>query len=185
MQVSPALVIGMIVLVGASSGITYLVAAGSGKTPTQTVTSSVTSIQTASTTITTIAIGAVAPQQQPTYHILLAGVAGESSILNYSGLIQLKARDWGPPRMACGPAGGPAGGPCSTMETSLNFNATTNKASVTLQKDASQGTPIATGTLIGVASIGGQQTVVAKYDFTNILVSSYSTDSMGIFVSTW
>ncbi len=65
------------------------------------------------------------------------------------------------------------------METSLNFNATTNKASVTIQKDASQGTPIATGSLIGAASIGGQQTVVAKYDFNNLLVSSYSTDSHG------
>ena len=64
-------------------------------------------------------------------------------------------------------------------DNSLDFNATTSKASVKLQMDASQGTPIPTGTIIGVATIGGQQTVVAKYDFTNLLVSSYSTDSHG------
>ena len=179
MQVSPAVVIGLIVLIGVSSGITYFVAAGTGKTTTQTVTSSATIFQTASTTVTTTAVGAVEPQQHPSYYILLAGVVGESSVLNYTQLIRLKGWDWGPPTTSCGPAGGPAGGPCNTMETSLKFNATTSKASVTIQKDATQGNPIPSGTLIGVATIGGQQTVVAKYDFTNLLVSSYSTNSQG------
>jgi hypothetical protein len=112
-------------------------------TQTQTTTSLVTTIQTAFNTITTTAVGNIAPQQHPSYFILLAGVSGESSVPNYTGLIQPKAWDWGPPRTACGPAGGPAGGPCSTTETSLNFNATTSKASVTIQNDESQGTPIA------------------------------------------
>jgi type VI protein secretion system component Hcp len=177
-KVAPALVIGLIsTLAGLVVG--YAGAGLKMATQTQTTTSVGTTIQTVFSTVTTTAAGNMAPQQHPSYFISLAGVSGEASVLNYTGLIQLKAWDWGPPRTACGPAGGPAGGSCNTMETSLNFNATTSKASVTLQMDASQGTPIPTGTLIGVATIGGQQTVVAKCDFTNLLVSSYSTDSHG------
>jgi type VI protein secretion system component Hcp len=177
-KVAPALVIGLkATLAGLVMG--YAGAGLKMATQTQTTTSVETTIQTVFSTVTTSAVGNIAPQQHPSYFISLAGVSGESSVLNYTGLIQLKAWDWGPPRTACSPAAGSAGGPCNTMETSLNFNATTSKASVTIQKDAGQGTPIPPGTLISVSTIGGQQTVVAKYYLTNLLVSSYSTDSHG------
>ncbi|HEV2138279.1 MAG TPA: type VI secretion system tube protein Hcp [Nitrososphaerales archaeon] len=67
----------------------------------------------------------------------------------------------------------------TSVDTTIQTLFSTVTTTAAIQMDASQGTPIPTGTFIGVATTGGQQTVVAKYDFTNLLVSSYSTDSHG------
>lgn len=172
---APALVIGLIVVAGVSGVVGFAYGGLKTATQTTTTTSNVTTVITVATPTTVV--GTVDPQQHLIYYIALAGVTGEFSVLNYTGLIQLKAWDWGAPRTTCNPS--PAGGPpCTTGgQSTLDFNATTNKASVTLQQDASQGTPIATGTLIGVAFISGQTTVAVKYDFTNLLVASYSTNN--------
>jgi type VI secretion system secreted protein Hcp len=176
-----AVVLGVIAVAGMSVGYGFAHLTGPSNTTTHTLTSSVTIFQTTSLTYTSTStvVGVVSNKQHVDYYIHLVGVVGETSVLNYSGLIHLKAWDWGPPTSSCPPAGAAGGGPCATTETSLNFNATTSKASPTLQQDASQGTPISAGTLIGIASIGGQQTVVAKYDFTNLLVASYSINGQG------
>jgi type VI protein secretion system component Hcp len=152
-----------------------------GLTPKPTQATIVTTATTITSTVTTTigTPGSVQPVQHPTYYVLLAGITGESAILNYSGVIQLKSWDRGQPRTSCGPAGTPGAANCTTYIDSFDFNATTSKASQMIQQDAAQGTTVSAGELIGVATIGGQPTVVLKLDFTELVVSSYSVNGQG------
>jgi type VI protein secretion system component Hcp len=174
---SLAAILGLIVILAGVLGYGFV---GLTPKPAQTTTIVTTATTITSTVTTTIGTpGTVQPVQHPTYFVLLAGITGESTVLNYSGIIQLKSWDWGPPRTSCGPAGTPGAPNCTSYTDSFDFNATTSKASQTIQQDAAQGTTISSGELIGVATIGGQPTVVLKLDFTELIVSSYSVNGQG------
>ncbi len=144
---------------------------GSGATFTTTTTTTVT-VPTAT--------GTAAYAGPTTYYLHLNGVSTGVNILNYTDVVMLMSWGWSQAKTSCTTVmmGSTT---CSSTGSSFEFTAKTSQASPQFSQYMDKGTLIPSATLLGVVMVGGQPVVVSKYDFTNSMMSSYSSGMMGSY----